>query len=166
LQETAVQRYAINLDDLPPYDDEEACAIYEAPLCRDFNASSKATRSNSGAAGLHSTVPNASGNAVATDGREMDEDESGNEGLVEAETGDTSELVSVSFLLTSKRLLITLQGIIGQDTLSSMIRQDEMAPTRSRRRSLYFSYFGPDTTGKLGYPTGNDSSCIYSDEWS
>lgn len=141
LQENAVQRYAINLDDLPPYDDEEACATYEALLCRDFNTSSKATRNNSVTAGLHSAVPNASGDpvetgdAIATDSREMDGDESRNEGPIEAETGDTSEL-----------------GIIGQDTLSSMIRQDEMAPTRSRRRSLYFSYFGPDTTGKLGYP--------------
>ncbi|KAG1785964.1 uncharacterized protein HD556DRAFT_1434905 [Suillus plorans] len=136
LQENAVQCYAINLDDLPSYDDEEACATYEAPLCRDFNTSSKATRNSSVAAGLHSAEPNASGDAIATDGREMDEDESGNEGPVQAESGNTSEL-----------------GIIGQDTLSSMIRQDEMAPTRSRRRSFYFSYFGSDTTGKLGYPT-------------
>ncbi|KAG0694532.1 hypothetical protein DFH29DRAFT_985243 [Suillus ampliporus] len=139
LQENAVQRYAINLDDLPPYDDEEACAAYEAPLCRDFNSSSKATRNNSGMTGVNSAASNASsglpadiGDAIATDDREMDDDEIG---TVEAETGDSSEL-----------------GIIGQDTLSSMIRQDEMAPTRSRRRSLYFSYFGPDTTGKLGYP--------------
>lgn len=55
---------------------------------------------------------------------------------------------------------IVVQGIIGQDTLSTMIRQDEMAPARSRRRTVYFSYFGPDTTGKLGYPLGNDS-CTY-----
>lgn len=156
MQENAVQCYAINLDDLPSYDNEEACATYEAPLCRDFNTSSKATRNSSGAAGLHSAEPNASGDAIATDGREMDEDEIGNEGPVQAETGNTSELVSVLLLLTLKRLLTTLQGIIGQDTLSSMIRQDEMAPTRSRRRSFYFSYFGSDTTGKLGYPTGND----------
>jgi hypothetical protein len=113
LQENAVQRYAINLDDLPPYDDEEACATYEALLCRDFNTSSKATRNNSVTAGLQSAVPNASGDpaetgdAIATDGREMD-DESRNEGPIEAETGDTSELVSVSLLLTCKHLLITL----------------------------------------------------------
>ncbi|KAF9242591.1 hypothetical protein BU15DRAFT_86781 [Melanogaster broomeanus] len=43
-------------------------------------------------------------------------------------------------------------GSIGQDTLSAMIRQDEMAPTRSRRRSYYYSIYGADTTGKLNYP--------------
>lgn len=35
-----------------------------------------------------------------------------------------------------------------------MIRQDEMAPTRSRRRSFYYSFYGADTTAKLGYPVG------------
>jgi hypothetical protein len=114
LQENAVQRYAINLDDLPPHDDEEACAAYEALLCRDFNTSSKATRNHSVTAGLHSAVPNVSGDpaetgdTIATDSREMDEDESRNEGPMEGETGDTSELVSASLLLTFKRLLITL----------------------------------------------------------
>jgi hypothetical protein len=53
-----------------------------------------------------------------------------------------------------------VQGIIGQDTLSFMIRQDEMAPARSRRRSIYFNYYGSDTTGKLGYPQGDDP-CAY-----
>lgn len=63
----------------------------------------------------------------------------------------------VRFFQRALEFIVVVQGIIGQDTLSTMIRQDEMAPTRSRRRTVYFSYFGPDTTGKLGYPLGNDS---------
>ncbi|OJA08806.1 hypothetical protein AZE42_01301 [Rhizopogon vesiculosus] len=145
LQENAVQRYTINLDNLPPSDDEDACAAFEAPLCRDFNSNSKSSQNTSGRTGilpLNLLASGASGvlemgNAMTTvnEVHAMYEDESGDEGPVEGETGDTSDL-----------------GIIGQDTLSTMIRQDEMAPTRSRRRSLYFSYFGPDTNGKLGYP--------------
>jgi hypothetical protein len=41
-----------------------------------------------------------------------------------------------------------------------MIRQDEMAPTRSRRRSYYYSIYGADTTGKLNYPLGK-GPCIH-----
>jgi hypothetical protein len=33
-----------------------------------------------------------------------------------------------------------------------MIRQDEMAPTRSRRRSYYYSIYGADVNGKLDFP--------------
>jgi hypothetical protein len=33
------QRYHLALDDLPPYEDEKACAAYEAKLCRDYIAS-------------------------------------------------------------------------------------------------------------------------------
>lgn len=65
-------------------------------------------------AAIHSAVPNAlgdpaeTGDTIATNSREMDEDESRNEGPMEGETGDTSELVSASLLSTFKRLLITL----------------------------------------------------------
>lgn len=35
-----------------------------------------------------------------------------------------------------------------------MIRQDEMAPTRSRRRSYYYSIYSADANGKLDFPLG------------
>lgn len=38
-----------------------------------------------------------------------------------------------------------------------MIRQDEMAPTRSRRRSYYYSIYGADVNGKLDFPIGKRS---------
>jgi hypothetical protein len=47
-----------------------------------------------------------------------------------------------------------VQGRITQDTLSIMIRNDELAPTRTRRRP-YYTYPGyGDATGKLPYPSG------------
>ena len=45
------------------------------------------------------------------------------------------------------------QGVIGQDTLSAMIRKDEMQPSRRRRyHELYTNYH--DSIGKLPYPAG------------
>ena len=45
------------------------------------------------------------------------------------------------------------QGGITQESLSFMIRQDEVAPVRSRRRMMY-SYRTSEMSGKLRYPHG------------
>lgn len=94
LQENAIQRYTINLDCLPPSDDEDACAAYEAPLCRDFSNIANSSRATSGRTVMPVDSDTSTGGVVPTEAREMDEDESGDEGHVEGETGDTSELVS------------------------------------------------------------------------
>ncbi|KAG6336050.1 hypothetical protein ID866_3023 [Astraeus odoratus] len=131
LVDTAVQRYSLSMADLPPSEDEQACAAYEAPLCRDFNTA----KSNRGSSGSGSVRASASGFS----GVEGSSDEM-HEGIaVEANEGET----------TDDELDL---GTIGQDTLSSMIRQDEMSPTRSRRRSYYYNMYSADTTGKLTYP--------------
>lgn len=53
---------------------------------------------------------------------------------------------------------LPLQGRIGQDTLSAMIRQDETA-TRSSRRRFYDVYTSQgDLLGKLRYPAGELAS--------
>lgn len=44
------------------------------------------------------------------------------------------------------------QGHIGHDTLSNMIRQDEAAPLRARRRHLYYLTYH-DLTAKYAYPS-------------
>ena len=44
-----------------------------------------------------------------------------------------------------------------------MIRQDEMAPTRSRRRSYYYSIYGADVNGKLDFPAGGCSAPLQTD---
>ena len=46
LADAAVMRYSLSLDDLPPVEDEKACATYEAALCRDFS-NLKMIRANS-----------------------------------------------------------------------------------------------------------------------
>lgn len=57
---------------------------------------------------------------------------------------------TVDTVLTS----LLLQGRIGQDTLSAMIRQDETT-TRSSRRRFYDVYTSQgDLLGKLRYPAG------------
>ena len=52
------------------------------------------------------------------------------------------------------RVLTRSQGHVGQDTLSVMIRKDELGPSRGRRR--FYDPFATyqDTTGKLTYPPG------------
>lgn len=46
LADAAIQRYTLSIADLPPSEDEQACAAYEAPLCRDFS-NAKGNRGNS-----------------------------------------------------------------------------------------------------------------------
>lgn len=58
------QRYQIDVDDLPTYEDEKACAAYEAKLCRDF------------------IIPRFSDDATTADSEVQDEADEG-----EAETG-------------------------------------------------------------------------------
>ncbi|KIJ64454.1 hypothetical protein HYDPIDRAFT_175437 [Hydnomerulius pinastri MD-312] len=152
LADAAMQRYSISLDDLPPSEDEKACAAFEAPLCRDFN-NSKVIRANastnmnavtsSSSQATPPTEPDAPGDLGEVDEAEMDMREGGAEGIV-IEEGPEEEAANNS---DTPEL-----GVIGQDTLSAMIRQDEMAPTRSRRRSYYYNIYGADTTGKLNYP--------------
>ncbi|KAG9315906.1 hypothetical protein JVU11DRAFT_3556 [Chiua virens] len=141
LADAAVKRYSLSLDDLPPVEDEKACATYEAVLCRDYN-NMKMIRANS--SGSSNQTPGAStspaGESAETHDVDMESQEDTHEFVVE-------ELEETSAMGDGPDL-----GVIGQDTLSAMIRQDEMAPTRSRRRSYYYSIYGADVNGKLDFP--------------
>jgi hypothetical protein len=146
------QRYQISIDDLPPYEDEKACAAYEAKLCRDFIiprfADDATTAEGDAQEQADGEVGAVEGDADIIDDIEMDE-------LVDdARDNSGPELVNISRRLQVKNYsCVVLQGRIGQDTLTVMIRQDELPPTRSRRRSYYATY-GPDVHGKLNYPSG------------
>jgi len=59
LADAAVQRFTLSVADLPPSEDEQACAAYEAPLCRDFN-NSKGNRGNSNSASSQHNLPGVS----------------------------------------------------------------------------------------------------------
>ncbi|KAI0761934.1 hypothetical protein BD413DRAFT_616676 [Trametes elegans] len=142
-----VKNYRISIDDLPPAEDERACREYTAPLCADFMMRGR------GLMGITldeqtarpvvqipepATPQNAEDaehdgeNAVEDDGESED-----GEGRDDAEHGDEADGEDL--------------GAIGQDTLSAMIRKDEMMPTRRRRHyELYSNYH--DSIGKLPYP--------------
>ncbi|KAI0335899.1 hypothetical protein GY45DRAFT_1267365 [Cubamyces sp. BRFM 1775] len=141
-----VKHYRINIEDLPPSEDEKACKEYSAPLCADFMMRGRVTL-----AGLEDAMAgpvvqiaepvepqNADGaehGGEHADGQEGEsDDEDGPEDNDPAGDGDDEDL-----------------GAIGQDTLSAMIRKDEMMPTRRRRyHELYTNYH--DSIGKLPYP--------------
>lgn len=152
-----MRRYSLSLDDLPPVENEKACATYEAALCRDFT-NLKMIRANSSGSS-NQTAPLAGESAETIDAEMEGQDDDPREVVIE-ETDETPamddgpDLVRSRLLYTSILVLNCPQGTIGQDTLSAMIRQDEMAPTRSRRRSYYYSIYGADVNGKLDFPIG------------
>jgi hypothetical protein len=84
LADAAMQRYRLSLDDLPPADDEKACAAYEAPLCRDFS-NLKVIRANANPSSSSLTPGDSAPSAepgepveateAEMDGREEDADE-------------------------------------------------------------------------------------------
>ncbi|KIM65938.1 hypothetical protein SCLCIDRAFT_1211945 [Scleroderma citrinum Foug A] len=145
LADAAVQRFTLSVADLPPSEDEQACTAYEAPLCRDFNnlkgnrgnSNSVSSQHNSAGVSQYSSHNEPGPASIVESSREMDDDTVIADGVQQDAMSVTED-----FDL----------GTIGQDSLSVMIRQDEMAPTRSRRRSFYYSFYGADTTAKLGYP--------------
>lgn len=76
LSDAAVRRYSLSLDDLPPLEDEKACAAYEAALCRDFS-NAKMIRANT--SGPSNPAPGASASTSESVEAEMEgqEDEPG-----------------------------------------------------------------------------------------
>ncbi|KAH7885344.1 hypothetical protein F5I97DRAFT_1884682 [Phlebopus sp. FC_14] len=152
LADAATQRYALTVEDLPLFEDEKACAAYEAPLCRDFNNVKVVRSMNSTAPSTQQssghTLPNSDGHGVVGEPTQADEEDVGER---EGELDDivTEEVPEGEAAVDPDAHDL---GAIGQDTLSAMIRQDEMAPARSRRRTYYYSIYGADTTGKLHYP--------------
>lgn len=79
LADAAVRQYAISLDDLPPTEDEKACATYEAALCREFS-NVKMLRANPSGPSNHQTpgtsasLPSGSGEPIVAEmeGQEKD----------------------------------------------------------------------------------------------
>ncbi|THH01557.1 hypothetical protein EW026_g1174 [Hermanssonia centrifuga] len=138
IRERVLKKYKIDLDDLPPWQDEVACSMFEAPLCQDFmvpkmsyfedSRSTPVTRENGPVIQAQS--------AVGVEERQA--------------TGHVEALATKPAAEDGDDL-----GHIGQDTLSTMIRKDELAPARGRRRfyDAYASYH--DTQGKLTYPADN-----------
>ncbi|EKM49523.1 uncharacterized protein PHACADRAFT_265050 [Phanerochaete carnosa HHB-10118-sp] len=132
-----LRKFKLDVGDLPPCHDTRACMMYEAPLCQDFvmprmSLSERvAELRHQGLGGIQAlSIVDAENSLLNEEGRG---------GLHLRDERDDDDL-----------------GRIGQDTLSTMIRKDELGPTRGRRR-IYDAYhhYEDMTGGKLTYPADN-----------
>ncbi|GBE84947.1 hypothetical protein SCP_0701290 [Sparassis crispa] len=132
-----LHNFRIDLDDLPPSEDENACHEFEARLCRDFvtvrRSGSFAEAAVEGT-GSAQVVEDVQGQHQDTAEGNDDDDSDIVEMPDPPDDGDDDDL-----------------GPVGQDTLTSMIRKDEMAPMRRRRfYEMVTNYH--DGLGRLPYP--------------
>ncbi|GLB38316.1 hypothetical protein LshimejAT787_0501810 [Lyophyllum shimeji] len=123
------EKYQIFIDDLPAWEDYDACAKFEAKLCRDYTK--HAFDSGEGVEGEDDDGKSGSGEAVESS-QSMDDAGQGTSG---SEGGASMSM-----------------GSITQESLTTMIRHDEVSPVRSRRRMQYPSGLWIDSSGKLPYP--------------
>ncbi|KAI0345775.1 hypothetical protein BDW22DRAFT_1467054 [Trametopsis cervina] len=134
-----MQKYKLAVDDLPPWGDEEACQAYEAPLCRDLasprvlfgDPMGPSTSENSTTA----SAPSQAQNQVTEAGTSSVSSEDKDTVMKNEDEEDDDDL-----------------GQVGQDSLSAMIRKDEAAPSRGRRR--FYEQFATnyDNSAKMQYP--------------
>ncbi|KAF8798942.1 hypothetical protein BYT27DRAFT_7202672 [Phlegmacium glaucopus] len=131
-----LRKYHISLEDVPSWEDGSACHAYVAPLCQDFMRYGVGTVHS-----LESLLPE----QRTKESIEMAKDDvqrAQSNGLDSPPYEDSEgyEESSISEL-----------GGITQESLTTMIRHDEVVPVRSRRRMMY-SYGPSEMSGKLRYP--------------
>ncbi|KAL0961156.1 hypothetical protein HGRIS_006128 [Hohenbuehelia grisea] len=142
IERVVVEKHQIHVDDLPSWEDDDICRRYQAKLSRDFSL----LRSGTGLEGVDLV------HRGQEEGEEVDSseevvvlEEDGAAHPVEAEAGGSAVEEPVL-------------GAIGQDTLSTMIKQDELAPSRPRRRSFYMYSLYTESMNRLPYP--NDATHV------
>lgn len=148
IAEAAVRRYTLSVADLPPLEDEQACAAYEAPLCPDYN-NTKASRGGPSTGSTYQRSFNGPSNAEQLGANEAPGTSSAVEPAPENYDLHMEDAIEDDTMSNADDAEL---GTIGQDTLSTMIRQDEMTPIRSRRRSYYYNMYNHDVQAKLNYP--------------
>ncbi|KAJ3507525.1 hypothetical protein NLJ89_g6256 [Agrocybe chaxingu] len=135
ITDVVLQKHQINMEDLPSWEeDPEGCYAYTAKLSKDFM--------RFGVGEVHTTE------SLSPEIKEAHSDtEKGDISLEDnaMDTGPDHEDAA------PQDESISELGDITQESLTTMIRQDEMAPVRSRRRISY-SYGLSDSSGKLRYP--------------
>ncbi|KAH9841569.1 uncharacterized protein C8Q71DRAFT_737681 [Rhodofomes roseus] len=156
-----VQNLRLNLDDLPWSDDEEACQQFEAKLCRDFVICRRyrypaATDDRRRAGAAEPDHPQQPGGNAPAPGHadQMDVDAANNAGpapAVEDHALESDDDEIADDELDPEGGPEEL-GQIGQDTLTAMIRKDEISPVRRRRFYDMFATYA-DHMGKLTYPS-------------
>lgn len=160
ISNAVMKHYSVVLDRLPERDSDEKPFV--APLCRDVVASIRP---------VDSSVPPPADQEGEEDEEEedqlMDEDEEGQVpedgelqvSLPAAQTADNglvcTPITCHMFTMSCSSSSFHLQGHIGQETLSHMIRQDDMVIPRRRRYSFhYHNHNFYDYTSRLRYPAG------------
>ncbi|KAE9395085.1 hypothetical protein BT96DRAFT_923108 [Gymnopus androsaceus JB14] len=120
-----MDKHQVRMDDLPDTEDVEACMSYRSSLCKDkgFNQPPDMTY-------FWSTTPSDDG--PSDDGSLGGED-------AELESEDMDDVSKGNSSANTLEL-----GAIGRETLSNMIRQDELLPSRSRRRFYQHYFFSDD----------------------
>ena len=92
------------------------------------------------------------GDGILGMGTHNEHDERNEDELVSDRSARIYQWFSMPFVSS---LLPVSQGQVGQDTLSAMIRKDELAHARRRRfYDMFSSYHDNDNVGKLTYPAG------------
>ncbi|TFK40782.1 hypothetical protein BDQ12DRAFT_770762 [Crucibulum laeve] len=125
-----LEKYTIKLEDVPEWDDNCLSPHYEASLCRDF-------------------VIHGVGDIHTQESLLADVDDKEQKLTVDEEEKEYSAKQGVSMPIEEQQEAGLDLGSITQESLSAMIRQDEVTPVRSRRRIYYHAY---GDTGKLHYP--------------
>ncbi|KAG6830977.1 hypothetical protein H0H87_006628 [Tephrocybe sp. NHM501043] len=129
---TSIEKHRIGVEDLPPSDDFIACRNFKAKLSQDY--------------ARFITFNGEQGDSIEHEGdkcdvqvhSELDEPGLGGKNIIADNVDDSANL-----------------GHISQETLTSMIRNDELMPVRPRRRTNYHHYHGTLPTHlstKLSYP--------------
>ncbi|RDX53321.1 hypothetical protein OH76DRAFT_1479779 [Lentinus brumalis] len=151
-----VKKYQIQVEDLPPAEDEAACKAYTAPLCADILMRRGLPLTFEEAAAGPSAPAAVPAPAQAQDPAAMQVDDAAPpdgsaEEPVDGAEDDGDEDESADEHETVAEAEEDL-GAIGQDTLSSMIRKDEMVPARRRRYQVHY-YIHQDNLGNSPYPS-------------
>ncbi|KAF8231714.1 hypothetical protein L208DRAFT_1423428 [Tricholoma matsutake] len=128
LADMVVETHQLKLEDIPSWEEGDKCKRYEAKLCRE----------------LPCGLPY-EGNEVEVERRgDGKERNSEFDGMKRSKNATTLDLVCAFDNI--------IQGGISQESLSTMIRRDEVTPVRSRRR-MYFPHNSHNgDSNKLYYP--------------
>ncbi|KAI0648012.1 hypothetical protein C8Q79DRAFT_999501 [Trametes meyenii] len=150
-----VKKYRVSLEDLPPAEDEKACREYGTPLCADFTMRGRPVAIMEGAtAGLDVQMAEPDIAEPHNDEGAVPDGGAADVAMADSDNEEDAEVLESIDDVDDEDL-----GTIGQDTLSAMIRKDEMPARRRRSHELYTNYH--DSIGKLPYP----ADCIQVGTW-
>jgi hypothetical protein len=154
MTDMVVEKHQVQVADLPSWEEGDICRRYEAKLCRELPCGLPTFEGSEVEVEKSGHVREVCVEAVEQS-REF-------EGMKKSKDITTLDLVCALDNITpvpQYRLCLLIvfsrkQGDISQESLSTMIRRDEVTPVRSRRR-MYFPHSSHSSdSNKLHYPLG------------